>query len=150
MNKKQLKELQDLDPEDRMQRLKNECYLIEDDYRVERDLTRDEIDLREKELVLTSIQLDQKRKELKEVSDPLKVEVKALTGYIGHIIGDLEAGTTTDNMTVYLFPDRKAGLMRYLNNEGDIVFTRNLAENEMQTSITEIKTYIPDEEQLPF
>ena len=138
MNKAQLKQLTDLDPEDRIQKMKDECYAIEDDYRITRDLTDEEIELREKELVTTSIQLDQKRKELKEVSDPLKIEVKALTGYIGHIIQDLEDGTTDEHTTVYLFPDRKAGVMRYLDNEGKLVHTRNLAENEQQTTIAEI------------
>lgn len=126
----------DLNPEDRLQALKDNCYTHETDS-VRRDFSPAEILQMKTQYVENGISVDSKESDMKEYCDPIKKEVKEIKATNKELAKKIISGFERSTEQVFLFDDQDAGMMYIYDGEGVKVSERKLKPSERQTKINQ-------------
>lgn len=128
-----------LTPQEVLDNLEAENCGVEDNYKYTKVFNdEDAIEVREQ---LSEAMVAKKRleKKIRELTEPLREEIKPLTAQIKESLDDLDRGGEESFGKVYCFPDYESRLMGLYNEFGKLVGTRPLTRTERQLHINSFK-----------
>lgn len=128
----------ELPQEQRVQALKDNCTKIEERYTVQRFFDKDELDSLREEVSNVSIDISELEDELKEISTPIKNQVKEKKLTLRSKLKLVKQKFDESEEEVYLFADHTEGVMLYYDFSGELISSRRLLPHERQTSIHQI------------
>lgn len=131
------KMFQELTPNDRLDALRNNSYK-EDKEIVKRIFSPDEMRNLKEDIASKSVAIDGKETELKEVSAPIKEEIKTLKGDNKQLIKMARKGYSEGEETVFYFDDQDNNRMYVYDADGTLLYDRKLSPSERQTTIRQI------------
>lgn len=125
------------DLKEREQTLIDTCHSVMEGT-IKKAYTSAELAMFKDQLMTQSIELNSKKDELKELSAPLKVEIKECTSVIRDLCQKLKYKVEEVEGKIYLMDDQDQQIMFMYNSTGEFQGTRKLMPHEKQTSIKSI------------
>jgi len=126
--------IQDKTPEEKIQFLRDNAMQIEKQ-NVKMMFSEEELSEMKSNLSDISIEENELKDELKEISKDLKDKIKFKRENIKGLLKYLKDKHKLENQEVYLIDDQENGLMITYNQDGDVVESRKLRQSERQTRI---------------
>jgi len=123
-------------PGDRLEQLKNSADKVEQ-FSYPRELSIGEIQELQNNLSQDMIFVDKQDQELKVAKEIFKAATKPIKQQIAKNLQLIRTQVEEVSEEVYLLKDIEEGKMGYYSKEGNLVFERNLRQDEMQYSIQE-------------
>jgi len=126
--------IQDKTPEQKIQFLRDNAMQIEKQ-NVKVMFSEEELSEMKSNLSDISIEENELKDELKEISKDLKDKIKFKRENIKGLLKYLKDKHRLENQEVYLIDDQDNGLMITYNQDGDVIESRKLRQSEKQTRI---------------
>lgn len=123
-------------PGNRLEQLKNSADKVEN-FSYPRELSIGEIQELQNNLSQDMIFVDKQDQELKVAKEIFKAATKPIKQQIAKNLQLIRTQVEEVSEEVYLLKDIEEGKMGYYSKEGNLVFERNLRQDEMQYSIQE-------------
>jgi hypothetical protein len=123
-------------PGNRLEQLKNSADKVEQ-FSYPRELSIGEIQELQNNLSQDMIFVDKQDQELKVAKEIFKAATKPIKQQIAKNLQLIRTQVEEVSEEVYLLKDIEEGKMGYYSKEGNLVFERNLRQDEMQYSIQE-------------
>lgn len=113
---------------------------VEDNYKYTKVFDDEEASETQQQLSDAMVAKKRIEKKIRELTEPLREEIKPLNTQIKEALEDLDRGGEESFGKVYCFPDYDASLMGLYNEFGKLVGTRPMTRTERQLHINSFKT----------
>lgn len=112
---------------------------VEDNHKFVKPFSEDEMLESRERLANALVSKSKKERQIKELTEPIKDEIKPLLSTIKDETKNLEQGGEVIYGKVYCFPDYESNLMLLYDSTGTLVDTRPLTRTERQLHINSFK-----------
>jgi len=119
---------QELPPADRKMQLAADAAKVRENAHFFKELSQEEIDVKNQQISGNSIKVFKLRDELKDRIDPLEEETKSLCQQV-------DTGMEEIVGTLYDFPDYETNMMNIYNEHGELIQSRRLLPEEKQARL---------------
>lgn len=126
---------QELPPGDRKAQMSADCFKVLENTRFLKELTREEIDVRNQQVSTNCIQVFKLKEDLKAIKEVYKDRIEPLEKETRELCRAVETGMEEITGSFYHFPDFESNMMHIYDELGQLAQSRRLLPEEKQARL---------------